>query len=513
MSHRNMVWTRQVVNPGLEQGNVQVQPESFYYGGTASDSSNLGVQVAVGIPGNTSNVGTCDLRNYYESTNHERQHVQSLYPHAGVTSSFVAPTAMYNPSVSTTAVNIYVPRSFGLGNVPPPSLYHQVATGTLDESSSSGNFGDSASGVIKRKNAVVAGNHHFLHGFAGSSSSAHLPQNPANGPWNASFQSNSIPNSAASNPQYHSSNGWPFLEGSSADVPNSFNSMAAHPELVRHGNYVFPACHMDQCNTWIAQAANGIAHGIPQWGYSNTVTNHPGTTDMPNGNLQDYQAGHSIHGLLPHFCQNPLRSMHAPQVQIPHQQFLSNSLVHGVNPSTTGLPLHPRMLALPFNAEYTFGHPMHAPLTNQVNNGVLGVLPYQNSNMMDRSRISEAGHVMDEHRDMRLDVDNMTYEELVALEEQIGDVSTGLTKSYIQENLRSSFYVPGAAWLSDQCYKLSAENDACIICQEEYQAKELIGTLECGHKYHATCIKQWLMMKNLCPICKTTALSADRRSG
>jgi len=165
--------------------------------------------------------------------------------------------------------------------------------------------------------------------------------------------------------------------------------------------------------------------------------------------------------------------------------------------------------------------------------------------MLDRSRIHEAGHVIDEHRELRLDVDNMTYEvclsfglvnslcaffsenvcissyyfpshtlqELVALEEQIGNVNTGLTESYIQENLRSTFYVPGAAGVCDQFSELSLENDACIICQEEYEAEELIGTLECGHKYHATCIKQWLVMKNLCPICKTTALSSDSRNG
>jgi len=51
-----------------------------------------------------------------------------------------------------------------------------------------------------------------------------------------------------------------------------------------------------------------------------------------------------------------------------------------------------------------------------------------------------------------------------------------------------------------------------LVLQEEYEAEELIGTLECGHKYHATCIKQWLVMKNLCPMfsgvnfwCRTTS--------
>jgi hypothetical protein len=53
-------------------------------------------------------------------------------------------------------------------------------------------------------------------------------------------------------------------------------------------------------------------------------------------------------------------------------------------------------------------------------------------------------------------------QELVALEEQIGYVSTGLTESYIKENLRLNLYVPGAACISDQP---PLENDACIICQ------------------------------------------------
>jgi hypothetical protein len=48
------------------------------------------------------------------------------------------------------------------------------------------------------------------------------------------------------------------------------------------------------------------------------------------------------------------------------------------------------------------------------------------------------------------------------------------------------------------------------VLQEEYEAKELVGTLQCGHKYHMACIKQWLTMKNMCPICKTSALSANR---
>jgi E3 ubiquitin-protein ligase RNF38/44 len=102
-----------------------------------------------------------------------------------------------------------------------------------------------------------------------------------------------------------------------------------------------------------------------------------GTAYMPNGNIHDYQAGHSsIHGPLSHFCQNPLHGIQAPQIQMPHQEFIGNNVVHGLNPCVAGLPVHPRMLALPFNVDHTFGHPMHPTLINQANNGALRVLTY-----------------------------------------------------------------------------------------------------------------------------------------
>lgn len=42
--------------------------------------------------------------------------------------------------------------------------------------------------------------------------------------------------------------------------------------------------------------------------------------------------------------------------------------------------------------------------------------------------------------------------------------------------------------------------------QEEYVEDDDLGILDCGHDFHTVCIKQWLMQKNLCPICKSTAL-------
>lgn len=103
----------------------------------------------------------------------------------------------------------------------------------------------------------------------------------------------------------------------------------------------------------------------------------------------------------------------------------------------------------------------------------------------------------DQYQDWRLDVDNMNYEELLALEERIGYVSTGLHEDEIVRSLRM---VKHSAF-DRKHFSIEAER-SCSICQEEYEASEEIGRLNCGHGYHVHCIKQWLSRKNACPICK-----------
>ncbi|KAH7447941.1 hypothetical protein KP509_01G128900 [Ceratopteris richardii] len=108
----------------------------------------------------------------------------------------------------------------------------------------------------------------------------------------------------------------------------------------------------------------------------------------------------------------------------------------------------------------------------------------------------------DQHSDMRLDVDNMSYEELLALEERIGNVNTGLSEESIRKCLKVKMYSPSDVISAS----VSRESDPkCSICQEEYEDSDELGELQCGHEYHTDCIKQWLPLKNQCPICKSAA--------
>ncbi|PAN34324.1 hypothetical protein PAHAL_6G084700 [Panicum hallii] len=119
---------------------------------------------------------------------------------------------------------------------------------------------------------------------------------------------------------------------------------------------------------------------------------------------------------------------------------------------------------------------------------------------MDESEEVEDYYVFnDRHRGMRMDIDDMSYEELLALGERIGTVSTGLSDGALSECLKRSIYVPTTSTSHE-------DGDLkCIICQEEYFSGVEVAKMACEHYYHVTCIQQWLGQKNWCPICKSVA--------
>ncbi|XP_019176621.1 PREDICTED: probable E3 ubiquitin-protein ligase RHG1A isoform X2 [Ipomoea nil] len=112
----------------------------------------------------------------------------------------------------------------------------------------------------------------------------------------------------------------------------------------------------------------------------------------------------------------------------------------------------------------------------------------------------------DQHRDMRLDIDNMSYEELLALGERMGTVSTALSDEAMSKCLRRSVYRVTSSGVGVAGLKGGEDDNKCSICQEEYVLGDEMGMLGCEHGYHLACVHQWLRMKNWCPICKASAV-------
>lgn len=88
--------------------------------------------------------------------------------------------------------------------------------------------------------------------------------------------------------------------------------------------------------------------------------------------------------------------------------------------------------------------------------------------------------------------DAMTYEQLLQLEDDVGNVSKGLNAQQF-ENLPITKY-------KKEKY---SENFQCIICMEEFNEREKVKLLPCGHIFHPNCIKEWLMKQKSCPFCKS----------
>ncbi|XP_047152639.1 probable E3 ubiquitin-protein ligase HIP1 isoform X2 [Vigna umbellata] len=118
----------------------------------------------------------------------------------------------------------------------------------------------------------------------------------------------------------------------------------------------------------------------------------------------------------------------------------------------------------------------------------------------------------DHHRDMRLDIDNMSYEELLALEERMGTVSTALSEEALAESLKRSIYQSPPTHDTHENCNEDKDDIKCCICQEEYVIGDEVGDLPCKHRFHVDCIQEWMGLKNWCPICKLSAALSNNSS-
>lgn len=87
--------------------------------------------------------------------------------------------------------------------------------------------------------------------------------------------------------------------------------------------------------------------------------------------------------------------------------------------------------------------------------------------------------------------DQMTYEQLLELQEKVGHENRGFTHSEIDK----------IATVKYNKSKMK-NNDKCTVCLFEYKESEILRKLTCGHTYHKSCVDEWLLQDKKCPVCK-----------
>lgn len=103
----------------------------------------------------------------------------------------------------------------------------------------------------------------------------------------------------------------------------------------------------------------------------------------------------------------------------------------------------------------------------------------------------EALEAMGIHRD----VDEMSYEELLDLEERMGSVSKGVAKEKVSSVMTT--------------VSATAADGPCSICLDQLFCettaagiKPVSRLVNCSHLFHSSCIDSWLQDNKTCPICK-----------
>ncbi|GFQ05917.1 E3 ubiquitin-protein ligase mbr2 [Phtheirospermum japonicum] len=49
----------------------------------------------------------------------------------------------------------------------------------------------------------------------------------------------------------------------------------------------------------------------------------------------------------------------------------------------------------------------------------------------------------------------------------------------------------------------------CAVCLDDVCGGDAVAILDdCGHEFHSCCLQKWLRRKNICPLCRRTAISS-----
>ena len=87
------------------------------------------------------------------------------------------------------------------------------------------------------------------------------------------------------------------------------------------------------------------------------------------------------------------------------------------------------------------------------------------------------------------DVDQMSYEQIMEMQERAGEVSRGYTQEQI-DTIETKTWTVGLT--KEKC---------CWISMENFTEGQKVKILPCNHVYDQQSIDEWLMREKRCPLC------------
>ncbi|KAK9937946.1 hypothetical protein M0R45_014710 [Rubus argutus] len=479
---------------------------------------------------------------FYGMTQYNGQHPHNLDLGVATPANFYY--SYMTPSSSSGVLP--VPMNHGASDsVPSSSNYGVVGISAADEYGRNSRIMDDLRGPCKRKNPeCLPGNFQYFNA-SGSPSSSVPPLNMRHPEGVAVMDAVNF-----SLPQYGGTGNPPIMEAGpqismrNRSATTGLESVPTHDHNHNHlsqGNYV--GQRFQPAGTiWLDQHLNSNSGdgGPSAWNQVPIPFMHGGNVgggsmDSVNMGMQRYHDSSSNRSSsilrhpppLNHRHQNhhvvppPMQGLRGHNLNLPHiatepsyRLPTSSSRSTTRNPSQNGLEIGRRQPGPIPQTGFRIYRPHQGVISETAlrhhNFSHWRVLGVDEGVILD---VPEFGNFSDQHRDMRLDIEDMSYEELLALGEQIGHVNTGLSEDSISKQLKTRSYLSSGTIINlEEAGCPEKEVDFCIICQDFYKNQEKIGTLHCGHEYHADCLKKWLLVKNVCPICKSEALITGKKN-
>ncbi|PAA70067.1 hypothetical protein BOX15_Mlig007436g1, partial [Macrostomum lignano] len=79
----------------------------------------------------------------------------------------------------------------------------------------------------------------------------------------------------------------------------------------------------------------------------------------------------------------------------------------------------------------------------------------------------------------------------------------GADRQELDSRLPAYRFVPG----SQRRRRAATAGSSCVVCLADFEARQQLRGLACGHEFHARCVDRWLKQNRTCPICRADAVS------